>query len=232
MQHQIQRDFARIIFLKKFTEEIISNIRREYETEENIEVGRFKQKIEPRVSDKEFKQIMQEPVFEPAKYYKSLSISPAVQQAFRPRFMPKIFHKKQIQKMPLAPEYKKSEYQIPPDVQPVAEKRPEGFSIGKLDSLLKDPTIQSIECSGPDQKILVKRNSQINITQFSLSQQEINQIADIFSKDARIPIVNGILKAIVGDLIISAVLSDFAGSRFIINRITRASQFGPNLAMM
>ncbi len=46
----------------------------------------------------------------------------------------------------------------------------------------------------------------------------------MFSQNARIPITNGILKAAVGDLIISAVISDFAGSRFVINKINPFNQ--------
>ncbi len=108
-------------------------------------------------------------------------------------------------------------------IQPQAQPRPEGFSLGKLDQLIRDPSIQSVECSGPNKNILVKRYSKTNTTRIILNQSEITDVIDIFSVKAKIPIVGGILKAAVGNLIISAVISEFVGSRFIINKITAYS---------
>lgn len=108
-------------------------------------------------------------------------------------------------------------------IQPQAQPRPEGFSLGKLDQLIRDPSIQSIECSGPNKNILVKRYSKTNATRIILNQSEITDVIDIFSAKARIPVVGGILKAAVGNLVISAVISEFVGSRFIINKITAYS---------
>ena len=105
-------------------------------------------------------------------------------------------------------------------IQPQAQPRPEGFALGKLDQLIRDPSIQSIECSGPNKNILVKRYNKINATRIILNQSEITDVIDIFSVKAKIPVVGGILKAAVGNLIISAVISEFVGSRFIINKIT------------
>ena len=53
-----------------------------------------------------------------------------------------------------------------------------------------------------------------------MNQVEITDVLHAFAKQAKIPIVGGILKAAVGDLVISAVISEFVGSRFIINKIT------------
>lgn len=105
-------------------------------------------------------------------------------------------------------------------IQPQAQPRPEGFALGKLDPLIRDLSIQSIECSGPNKNILVKRYNRTNTTRIILNQSEITDIIDIFSAKAKIPVVGGILKAAVGNLVISAVISEFVGSRFIINKIT------------
>ena len=85
---------------------------------------------------------------------------------------------------------------------------------------MKDLSINQIECSGPGKNVLVRRYNQPNVTKIILSQEEITDIINNFSREARIPIVGGILKAAVGSLVISAVISDFVGSRFIINKIT------------
>jgi len=94
----------------------------------------------------------------------------------------------------------------------------EGINLGKLNMLLRDKAITMIECSGPEKPVLVKRINQLNITKVSLSQQEINNIIEEFSKKARIPVIGGVFRASVSNLTISAVISEFVGSRFIITK--------------
>jgi hypothetical protein len=54
---------------------------------------------------------------------------------------------------------------------------------------------------------------------FLFSRAIVNNIINRFSQQAKIPLLGGILKAAVGDLLISAVTSEFVGSRFIISRL-------------
>ncbi len=89
-----------------------------------------------------------------------------------------------------------------------------------INNLLRDGSIQSIECSGPGKNLVVKRNNKINVTKLVFGPIQIKEVIDYFSGQARIPVANGILKAAVGDLIISSVSSNFVGSRFIITRNT------------
>ena len=105
-------------------------------------------------------------------------------------------------------------------IRPEAEQRPPGFALGKIEQFLRDGSIQLIECSGPGRKVLVKRLNKINTTQLILNQAEVTDVINEFSTQAKIPVMGGILKAAVGDLVISAVVSEFVGSRFIINKIT------------
>ena len=51
-----------------------------------------------------------------------------------------------------------------------------------------------------------------------LNEAEIKNVIIYFSDYARIPIVGGILKTSIESMMISAVVSDYAGSRFIINK--------------
>jgi hypothetical protein len=53
-----------------------------------------------------------------------------------------------------------------------------------------------------------------------LNETEIKNVIVYFSDYARIPIVGGILKTSIESMMISAVISDYAGSRFIINKRT------------
>jgi hypothetical protein len=104
----------------------------------------------------------------------------------------------------------------PPAMPP--KKRPVGFGVRQLEVLLQDASVQSVECPGPGKNVLVKRRNRINMTRLQLTKEEIIKVINEFARQARIPIVGGILKAAVGDLIISAVISEYAGSRFIINK--------------
>jgi hypothetical protein len=98
----------------------------------------------------------------------------------------------------------------------------------KISPLLKDNTIIRIECSGPGKNIVVKRYNQTNTTRIVLTEEDIKLIVNHFAKEARIPLAGGILKAAVGNSVISAVISEFVGSRFIISKITPYSLLGTN----
>jgi len=90
----------------------------------------------------------------------------------------------------------------------------------KINFLLSDRAIMRIECLGPNRNLLVTKFGRKNLTKISLSQKEINEIIEYFSAKARIPVIGGIFKASIGNLTISAVISEFVGSRFIIDKMT------------
>ena len=90
--------------------------------------------------------------------------------------------------------------------------------MNKISDLFRDKTILSIECRGPGKNLLIKRYNQINVVKVMLSPAEISGIIDYFSRRSRIPVVDGILKVAVDDMIIAAVTSDLVGSKFIINK--------------
>lgn len=96
----------------------------------------------------------------------------------------------------------------------------------KLRNLLNDPLVLSIECPGPDKKILLKKYGNVNVVNLNLDEKEISAIINYFSQQARIPVISGMLKAAVKGLMISAVGSEFVGSRFIINKIGRDNMMG------
>ncbi len=215
-------NIARIMFLKKFTEEIIKNVAKQYETKLRIETEKIKKTFINSEKDysENFKKIVNHKILHPFKY---------------PQEKKKVIPKKSL---PTTTSYPPSNIQYdyifqPQDIDPEKEKilksikpeykpQPPNFSLGKLDYLIQDKMIQAIECLGPGKNILVKKFNRINVTKMTLSQEEISTIISEFSNKANIPLLGGILKAAVGDLLISAVTSDFAGSRFIINRINPA----------
>lgn len=94
------------------------------------------------------------------------------------------------------------------------------LNLGKLNALLGDSRITSIECLGPGKIILVRSMGKTSQTQIILNEEEIKNITENFAKAAKVPILGGVFKAAVGSLVITAVISDFVGSRFIINKYT------------
>lgn len=114
--------------------------------------------------------------------------------------------------------------EIHPEMKTMAVLQPEpipaGFALGKLDFLVKDAKVNAIECSGPGKLILAKSLGMSSVTKVSLTDNEIQEIIEKFSQQSRIPVMSGLFKAAVGNLIITAVISDFLGSRFIIEKMS------------
>jgi len=234
----------RIFFLKHFTTELIDNAIKEERIKKRIEIQKLRQKFAGNISPKEkiSKEIFEGPVFQPSKYRiepKEILLKVPELASLDSEEREPIIHRMKIpkkraihrlRKLLRFPEKKTKsigqQIKIHPriqaltSIQPQAQPLPEGFVLGKLEPLVRDLSIQSIECSGPNKNIIVKRYNRFNTTRIILNQAEITDIVDSFSTQAKIPIVGGILKAVVGDLIISAVISEFVGSRFIINKIT------------
>ncbi|MFH1307688.1 MAG: hypothetical protein ABIH72_02450 [archaeon] len=99
---------------------------------------------------------------------------------------------------------------------------PPGFDLGKLNMFLPDQRISMIECPGPGKYIIVRSRLKSNMTNIVLTEQEIREVVEKFSFAAKIPIIGGLFKAAVGNLVMIALISDFVGSRFI---ITKASPY-------
>jgi hypothetical protein len=101
-----------------------------------------------------------------------------------------------------------------------------GINLGKINPLIYDKEVTIIECPGADKFILVKKEGKINLTKMKISQDEIEQIINEFSQKSRIPTMEGIFKAIVGDCSINAVITDSQAHRFIIYKKSPYSMMG------
>jgi len=92
------------------------------------------------------------------------------------------------------------------------------YPLRKIEPLIQDSAVQTIECPGAGKNILVKARNKINSTKIILKEAEIKNIINHFSMHAKIPIMGGILKAAVDNIIISAIASEYVGSKFIISK--------------
>ena len=99
--------------------------------------------------------------------------------------------------------------------QPTTEE----ISLGKLSTLVKDPLVKIIECNGPDQNIFVLGMMGRRPTSVKLNKEEVNEILKRFSVTSKIPLHEGLFKAAVGNMVISAAISEEVGIKFIIRKI-------------
>ncbi len=112
------------------------------------------------------------------------------------------------------------EFPLPPTVQyikPIPTNTQ--IDLGKLNAVVNDPAVKIIECNGQDEKIVVKGNMGVKPTNITLTKEELNSVLESFSQASKIPLHEGIYKIAVGKLILSAIISDIVGSKFIIRKM-------------
>ena len=112
------------------------------------------------------------------------------------------------------PEVKSVEFQIQKPMQKF--NLPAGQD--KIDFLLRNPRVTALECPGPGKFIIIRKGFRTELTRISLTEQEIKKKIEEFSQQTKIPLIGGLFKATIGNLTMSAVLSDYAGSRFILSK--------------
>jgi len=93
------------------------------------------------------------------------------------------------------------------------------IDLGKLNPLIKDPLVISIECHGTEEPIIVRGRMGVKQTNIILDKEEIGQTIKKFSEVTKIPIHEGVLKMAKGRLILSAIISSIVGSKFIIKKM-------------
>ncbi len=110
-------------------------------------------------------------------------------------------------------------------IEPTYEEE-EGLYLGELANIILDPNVIGIECPGPRKLVLVRTLSKTLPSRIMLENEEIDHILISFSRESRIPRISGVFKAIVNNMVITAIDSEFAGPRFIITKIhPRPSEF-------
>lgn len=88
----------------------------------------------------------------------------------------------------------------------------------KLNPLIKDPAVRIIEVN-PDEKVTVTGTMGTKPTDIILSKEDINRVISKFSEISKIPVNEGIYRVVAGNLILSAIISEVIGSKFIIKKM-------------
>ena len=232
---------GRILFLRRFTEEIVLNSVKDEKLKQIIKAEKIKRKyIEEPMPEKEIESrigsslIFQKHKIEEIKQKTidtSFQKSEQTQKYVSPRGrkpstipLPSTFQK------PTSPAPKKITSGITstalPTTTPIISPTTPTTSpsaiiidapLKKIESFIRDKEVQNIESSGAGKNILVKVRNKINTTKLVLAEEDIRSIIDHFSKKSMIPPMNGVLNAAIDNMVISAVISE-AGSRFIIEK--------------
>lgn len=117
---------------------------------------------------------------------------------------------------------------------PVMPNVPATPTIPVLDRITKifmDPSVQVLNCPGSDKKILIARMGLVQATQISFSEQEIKELMAELSTRTRIPFKSGLVKLIYQNLIITAVISEFVGTKFVVERRQQVIHVPPRMPL-
>jgi hypothetical protein len=234
----------RIFFLQFFTAELIKNMAKEKELKKRIEAEKIKIKYIQPPEDIKLNNIGNSVIFhqDPEKLEKSITSEEPIKEEITPHIhrvkLPKRItnpstsltktpsylnlnkpssNKELMQKSRKIQSHGSQTISKPPPINQPLPTTPD-YALKKIEPLIKDNAVQMIECPGPGKHILVKARNKINSTKIILNESEIKNIINYFSVSAKIPIIGGILKAAVNNLVISAIVSEYVGSRFIINK--------------
>jgi hypothetical protein len=228
----------RTLFLELFTRELIKNsygkgfvvkanledLEKEYEKEmEKVRIlsGNIPQYSSRKEKQLQPKKIQSLPVL---KRHEPIKKPKRVEGMFLPTPYGRIEKKQKIQPMLVtqqrntAPAQQQSmEIPLQTPTQQNQNKIINGFQ--KLNPVLSDPRVIEIECPGPNRFILVKTATKLMNSGLKMNQKEIRSVIEYFATETRIPLIGGLFKAVKDNLLISAVESDAAGSRFIIKKL-------------
>jgi len=91
-------------------------------------------------------------------------------------------------------------------------------AIDRLLNMLQDPSVLSVEAPGAGKNLILNKSGMMSIIQDTFTSDDINDIMEYFSEETRIPLAEGIFRAAYQNLLITAVLSEFGGSRFHIGK--------------
>ena len=133
------------------------------------------------------------------------------------RYPPEIPTRRTI---PIAPVPVSPMPRLSPAIQPKKPmpRLPSYSDFKKLSALLSDPSVSYIECPGAGKNVLVSRYGQKQITKIQPNKEDIREFLESVAEKARVPMLEGVFRAAVDNFMVSAVVSDMIGSRFIIKK--------------
>ena len=99
------------------------------------------------------------------------------------------------------------------------------IDLGKLNVIMNDQTINTIECSGANEIITVQGSGGIKNTSITFNEEEIKDIIERVARAAKIPFHEGVFTIVYGTIKLAAIISEEFGSKFIITKLKNPNNF-------
>lgn len=172
----------------------------------------YQEELQPSIMAEKIQQQIIKPSSEDTEIQNRLA--PISSTPIKPAFS-KMPERLETKIAPIHPTYPK--LPIPPPI--LQTNQIQLISLGKLTPFINDPLVTSIECPGPGQNIIINKGEALQTIPLTLTKKEIDELMNIISKRIKIPIATGVFKAALSNFIISAVVSEFIGTRFYIEKL-------------
>jgi len=104
-------------------------------------------------------------------------------------------------------------------VSKVSAVKPDNTKLGSLIYLLSDPNVSSLECPGPGKPIVLNKSGNMENSSMTFSQEDIKGVMDEVARKTGQKFDSGFVKAAIGNFIVSAVISEFVGTRFVMQKL-------------
>lgn len=105
------------------------------------------------------------------------------------------------------------------NIRPAATNKV-SIDLGKLNPLVNDPNVRTIETEGENEIIYVTGTMGRKPTSIRLSKTEIEEVINRFAQASKIPKGEGMYKVAVGKLLLTAMISESVSPRFVIEKIS------------
>lgn len=221
MEETFSQNFKRV-FLLAFTKELIRHSAKK-------DILKLQSIIESREKEKKV-EILNEPIKKLVREIKQIEapiqeiikkpieiqqIRRPISIEIKPRPIVRQFTKPVARRPLFIPEPK-----LPPHLEYLKPIPTAGIEIDlfKLNPLIKDAAVRIVEVN-PDERVIVIGTMGTKPTDIILNKEDIDRVINKFSEVSKIPANEGIYRVVVGNLILSAIISETIGSKFIIKKM-------------
>lgn len=205
-------DNLREVFLKNFVQSIMENFQ-----QQEIPIVSSTTSVES-LEKEEFQpsRLIQEAETLPLPETPKQAFMPQIKKALPPKISPQLNNAQPQRPLPPIPRnFPRSP--LPPP--PLSSAPTPSLPLGKITSFLNDPSVAIVECPGPEQNIIIIKGGRTQTVPLALTKEEIDEIMIKVAKQTKIPLSTGVFKAALSNFVISAVISEFVGTRFNIEKL-------------
>ena len=94
-----------------------------------------------------------------------------------------------------------------------------GIKFGKLTPVIQNPSINVIECPGAGREIIIRTYNIRKPYPIVLSKEEMQRLIEQFAEKAKVPVINGLMRAWIDKFMISATIVNNQVENFILQKV-------------